>query len=344
MSLNVNILRVIGYKHKILLKNHPIKNYYGRYLPYHKFVNLFVIHYSNVSMDEHIGLINAIPKSKIQIYSEYIHNFLRKSNVHTNWTPTSIATILMSTRVFNITFQPATRLQLTSGLDDCPICYEPIQPKYYCNLGCNHRFCSTCILTYINTLYISNVIQPICPLCRTDITNFTTPIENYKDCIHAISKIRNIEVIGDASEEHEAILNTENRLHERTEAPGFVSDNRTYDDRVIRPVRQMPINIRTRGYPTEYQQMGILTNRNNLKDIKPLYGRQTYQGSNQWNYYTSTDSDLALKIPITIKGRKCTDEHGCQELYEKDHVEVNGNKYDIEKYSNDEFRYIPYVF
>jgi len=137
---------------------------------------------------------------------------------------------------------------------------------------------------------------------------------------------------------------TENRLHERTEAPGFVSDNRTYDDRVIRPIRQMPINIRTRGYPTEYQQMGILTNRNNLKDIKPLYGRQTYQGSNQWNYYTSTDSDLALKIPITIKGRKCTDEHGCHELYEKDHVEVNGNKYDIEKYSNDEFRYIPYVF
>jgi hypothetical protein len=222
MSLNVNILRVIGYKHKILLKNHPIKNYYGRYLPYHKFVNLFVIHYSNVSMDEHIGLINAIPKSKIQIYSEYIHNFLRKSNVHTNWTPTSIATILMSTRVFNITFQPATRLQLTSGLDDCPICYEPIQPKYYCNLGCNHRFCSTCILTYINTLYISNVIQPICPLCRTDITNFTTPIENYKDCIHAISKIRNIEVIGDASEEHEAILNTENRLHVDRNKKGWI--------------------------------------------------------------------------------------------------------------------------
>ena len=66
---------------------------------------------------------------------------------------------------------------------------------------------------------------------------------------------------------------TENRLHERTEAPGFVSDNITYDERVIRPVRQMPINIRTRGYPTEYQQIGILTNRENLKDdmiyIKP---------------------------------------------------------------------------
>ena len=136
---------------------------------------------------------------------------------------------------------------------------------------------------------------------------------------------------------------TENRLHERTEAPGFVSDNRTYDDRVIRPVRQMPINIRTRGYPTEYQQIGILNNRENLKDIKPLYGRQTYQGSNQWNYYTSTDTDLALKIPITIKGRKCTDEQGCHELYEKDHVEINGNKYDIEKYSNDEFRYIPFA-
>ena len=66
------------------------------------------------------------------------------------------------------------------------------------------------------------MIQPICPLCRTDITNFTTPIENYKDCIHAISKIRNIEVIGDASEEHEAILNTENRLHVDRNKKGWI--------------------------------------------------------------------------------------------------------------------------
>lgn len=137
--------------------------------------------------------------------------------------------------------------------------------------------------------------------------------------------------------------NGEDRLHERTEAPGFVSDNRTYDEHVIRPERIIPINIRTRGYPTEYQQIGILINIIDKDDIKPLYGRQTYRGSNQWNYYTSTDTDLAIKIPISLKGKKCTDEHGCQEIYENENIDINGKQYKMEKYSNDEFRYIPFV-
>ena len=50
--------------------------------------------------------------------------------------------------------------------------------------------------------------------------------------------------------------------------------------------RGIPINIRTRGEPSEYQNIGTLTNASMSNDVKPLYGRRTYRGSNEWNYYT----------------------------------------------------------
>ena len=128
---------------------------------------------------------------KIHMYSEYIHNFLLRSNVHTNWTPTSIATILMSTRVFNITFQPATRLQFTSGLDDCPICYEPIQHSCWkysesrwdtdyisgtIRTLCNHHFCGTCWgkLKPSSGRHYDEPIVKKCPMCRQENTDVDT--------------------------------------------------------------------------------------------------------------------------------------------------------------------------
>jgi hypothetical protein len=138
----------------------------------------------------------------------------------------------------------------------------------------------------------------------------------------------------------------EQRLLDRTEEPGFVYDNRVYDDRLVYPDKKvglMPINLKTRGYPADYQQIGILTNENNPTDIKPMYGRQTYTGSDLWNYYTSTDSDLALKIPINSENDKCTSELGCKEIYDNSSLDVNNNKYKFTKYETDEFRYIPYV-
>ena len=135
----------------------------------------------------------------------------------------------------------------------------------------------------------------------------------------------------------------EERLLTRTDGPGFVYDNRVYDNRLVYPDKKVPINIKTRGYPSDYQQMGILTNTKDSNDIKPLYGRQTYTGSNNWNYYTSTDSDLALKIPIKKEGAKCTGEQGCSEIYDESKLQVNNSKYKFDKYETDEFRYIPNI-
>ena len=80
----------------------------------------------------------------------------------------------------------------------------------------------------------------------------------------------------------------------------------------------MRINVPTRGEAPPYQQVGILTDTDNPENIKPLYGRQTYRGSNQWNYFTSLDSHLATKVPVYFNNSDCTDERGCKELNDKD--------------------------
>jgi len=119
---------------------------------------------------------------------------------------------------------------------------------------------------------------------------------------------------------------------------------RHYDSRYY-PRRDMRINIPTRGEPPPYQQVGILTDENNPENIKPLYGRQTYRGSNQWNYFTSLDSHLATKIPIYTGDKDCTDERGCQEINKNDMLNIGdpGKQYKANIYQTQAPRYIPYV-
>ena len=138
----------------------------------------------------------------------------------------------------------------------------------------------------------------------------------------------------------------EEKIERRLEPPGVVYEpDRYMPRRYIEPRPSiMPINIRTRGSPTEYQQIGILTNNS---DVRPLYGRQTYRGSNQWNYYSSLDSNLSTKIPIFKATNKCTDERGCQEINEGDNItigNISATQYTFTKYSNDDYRYIPDLF
>jgi len=119
---------------------------------------------------------------------------------------------------------------------------------------------------------------------------------------------------------------------------------RHYDSRYY-PRRDMRINIPTRGEPPAYQQVGILTDENNPENIKPLYGRQTYRGSNQWNYFTSLDSHLATKIPIYTGDKDCTEERGCQEINKNDTLNIGdpGKQYKANIYQTQAPRYIPYV-
>ena len=119
----------------------------------------------------------------------------------------------------------------------------------------------------------------------------------------------------------------------------------------------VPINIPSRGPNISYQQIGILY-KENIEDtdkmpgnntdsnILPLFGRPTYNGSNKWNYYTSSDKFQNFKLPIKIDGRKCDDDMGCNELREGDMISIpsyNG-RFRVEIYNYDKPSYIPYVY
>ena len=98
----------------------------------------------------------------------------------------------------------------------------------------------------------------------------------------------------------------------------------------------------TRGYPDNYHYYGNLIRREDNKIVK-LYGRQTYPGSNQYEYYGITSDGVGsaeVKIPVNVKNNK--------ELYDKD--KVNIDFLDISKgefilYMNDfdRPRYNPFV-
>ena len=111
-------------------------------------------------------------------------------------------------------------------------------------------------------------------------------------------------------------------------------------------VRGIPVNVQTRGVDNDYQQMGILTRSNYSGDemILPLMGRKHMAGRDKWQYYTiSGTGNLNTKLPISVNGRSCTSEYGCDDIYNGDVVYVEGYKdtFHATIYENNQFHYIP---
>jgi hypothetical protein len=142
------------------------------------------------------------------------------------------------------------------------------------------------------------------------------------------------------------IIQINNIVKEDKEEEEESKEPRKYYDSRFYPRKRMAVNVPTRGEPPEYQQVGILTGESGEEDtIKPLFGRQTYRGSNQWNYFTSLDSHLSTKIPVYMNNQDCTDERGCNELHKGGSVSMGegGATYNTSLYGNIAPRYIPYI-
>jgi len=109
--------------------------------------------------------------------------------------------------------------------------------------------------------------------------------------------------------------------------------------------RGVPINIRTRGFRGAYTQVGLLTRSNGKETMLPLMGRSLHTGRDKWQYYTMSDKGTSIKLPVSKKGRSCTNEYGCDELFNGDSVYVEGYKdaFNVTIYENAEPRYIPYL-
>jgi hypothetical protein len=109
--------------------------------------------------------------------------------------------------------------------------------------------------------------------------------------------------------------------------------------------RGIPINVQTRSVNDTYKQMGILTRRSD-ELILPLMGKQITTGNYKWTYYTmTTTGNMNTKLPISLNGKSCTSEYGCDSLSNGDVVYVEGysDTFRVTLYENSTFNYIPFV-
>ena len=110
-------------------------------------------------------------------------------------------------------------------------------------------------------------------------------------------------------------------------------------------VETTPININTRAVDTNYRQVGLLKRMNGQEMLLPLMGRPLYVGRDKWQYYTMSDSNNQIKLPVSFKSKSCTSEYGCDEISNGDTVYVDGINatFQVTMYDNATMRYLPFV-
>ena len=129
-------------------------------------------------------------------------------------------------------------------------------------------------------------------------------------------------------------------------------DKKVINNILVAPERRLPrhayppkyfkdmINIPTRGYPDNYQQMGILVRKNDEKLLK-LFGRQTYPGSSKYEYYVvDSYSNSDNKIPLNVNGDR--------ELNDKEKIDIpwldsTRGEFDVKIFDYNAPRYNPNI-
>lgn len=118
----------------------------------------------------------------------------------------------------------------------------------------------------------------------------------------------------------------------------------------------IPINMATNTGATvnaSYQQIGLLTkadssnSSNSSSDpvIMPLMGKPLFTSRDKWLFYTISDKNNAMKLPIIVKGRNALSEIGVDNVYTGDTVYVQGynNDFKVTLYENSTPQYIPFI-
>jgi len=115
------------------------------------------------------------------------------------------------------------------------------------------------------------------------------------------------------------------------------------------PPGAVPINISTNvgAVDTAYRQLGILTpsNGSSKDSIVPLMGRPLFTNRDKWQYYSTSNQHNNVKLPVSRAGRSCTNEYGCDKLYNNDTVYIEGanETYRVTMYDNDTIKYLPFL-
>lgn len=111
----------------------------------------------------------------------------------------------------------------------------------------------------------------------------------------------------------------------------------------LRNTSAMPINVSTNvgAVDASYRQVGIMTPMNTKNNVVPLMGRPLFTNRDKWQYYSMNGNNV--KLPISRNGKSCTNEYGCDQLFNGDTVYVEGlnEAYRVTVYDNDTMRYLP---
>lgn len=123
-------------------------------------------------------------------------------------------------------------------------------------------------------------------------------------------------------------------IHDISKAP----ERRVPKHQYLSTTNRKKINIPTRGYPDNYQMLGVLSRESDEKMLN-LFGRQTYPSSDIWEYYVSdTTTNIPIKIPININNNR--------ELLEDTIINIpvfdgSKGKFKLTLYKYDTPRYLP---
>lgn len=127
-------------------------------------------------------------------------------------------------------------------------------------------------------------------------------------------------------------------------------DERYYIPELNRiPPGTVPINISTNigAVDTNYRQVGILTplNGTSKDNILSLMARPLFTNRDKWQYYTISNQHNNVKLPLSRNGRSCTNEYGCDKLYDGDTIYVEGynEPFKATIYDNDTIKYLPFI-
>lgn len=128
--------------------------------------------------------------------------------------------------------------------------------------------------------------------------------------------------------------------------PIIIRSNPDINNPYIPPLRTpdgftfVPVSVVTQPFDPQYRQVGIITRGS---DILPLMGRK--RSRDKWQYYTVSGGNVNIqtKLPVSVNGKSCTGEYGCDEIYNNDTVYVEGYKdiFTATIYESSGFSYIP---
>ena len=107
------------------------------------------------------------------------------------------------------------------------------------------------------------------------------------------------------------------------------------------------VNVPTQSVDTTYRQVGILTRSGNgasQETILPLIGRPLFTNRDKWQFYSLSDKNNAIKLPVIINGKSGTGEYGCNNVSTGDMIYVEGynDAFRVTAYDSASLRYLPF--